>query len=87
MISVCLSPVTVERWDESRAQREYLSTPHQIVAAGFASESPVKGTAVFINAARSTVEFASETIGVQFGMRVRNAGRDQSKAVWGSIIH
>jgi hypothetical protein len=68
VISVCLSPVIVERWD----------------ATGIERESPVEGTAVFINAARSTVEFASETIGVQFGMRVR--GRDQSKAVWGSII-
>ena len=68
---MCLSPVTVERWD----------------AAGTERESPVAGTAVFINAARSTVEFASETIGVQFGMRVRNGRRDQGKAVWGSIIH
>jgi hypothetical protein len=84
---VCLSPVTVERWDAGRTEREHLSTPHWIVAAGFASESPFRGTAVFNNAARSTVEFASEAIGVQFGMRVRDGGRDQSKAVWGSIIH
>jgi hypothetical protein len=85
VISVCLSPVTVGRWDEAGAHREHLSIPHQIVAAGFASGLPVKGTAVFINAARSTVEIASETIGV-VGMR-GNAGSDQSKAVWGSIIH
>ena len=82
---MCLSPVTVERWDAGRT--EHLSTPHWIVAAGFASESPFGGTAVFSNAARSTVEFASEAIGVQFGMRVRDGGGDQSKAVWGSIIH
>lgn len=82
---MCLSPVIVERWDGSRTEREHLSTPHSIVAAGFASESPFGGTAVFINAARSTVEFASEAIGVQSGMRF--GGRDQSKAVWGSIIH
>jgi len=84
---VCLSPVTVERWDAGRTEREHLSTPHWIVAAGFASESPFGGTAVFNNAARSTVEFASEATGVQFGMRLRDGGRDQSKAVWGSIIH
>ena len=82
---MCLSPVTVERWDAGRTEREHLSTPHWIVAAGFASESPFGGPAVF-NAARSTVEL-SEAIGVQFGMRVRGGGRDQSKAVWGSIIH
>lgn len=68
---MCLSPVTVERWDAGRT----------------AGESPFGGTAVFNNAARSTVEFATEAIGVQFGMRVRGGGRDQSKAVWGSIIH
>lgn len=70
---MCLSPVTVERWDASRTERE--------------SESPFEGTAVFIIAARSTVEFASEAIGVQFGMRLADWGRDQSKAVWGSSIH
>ena len=68
---MCLSPVIVERWDASGTERE----------------SPFEGTAVFINAARSTVEFASDAIGVQFGVRVRNGRRDQSKAVWGSIIH
>jgi hypothetical protein len=65
---VCLSPVVVERWDASGTERE----------------SPFEGSAVFINAARSTVEFASEAIGVQFGMSVRTSGRD--KAVWGSIV-
>ncbi len=83
---MCLSPVTVERWDAGRTERN-LSSPHSIVAAGFASESPFGGTAVFIIAARSTVEFASEAIGVQFGMRLADWGRDQSKAVWGSSIH
>ena len=81
---MCLSLVPV--LGRSRTEREHLSTPHWIIAAGFASESPFGGTAVF-NAARSTVEFASEAIGVQFGMRLRDGGRDQSKAVWGSIIH
>ena len=59
----------------------------EIAEWGFAIGSPFWGTGVFINAARSTVEFASEAIGVQFGMRLRDGGRDQSKAVWGSIIH
>ena len=83
---MCLSPVAVERWDAGRTEREHLSTRNWGVAAGFVSESPFGGTAVF-NAARSTVEFATEAIGVQFGMRVRDGGRDQSKAVWGSLIH
>jgi hypothetical protein len=56
----------------------------------FAIGAPFWGTGTFINAARSIVEFAFETIGVhrlEARAAVENARSSQSKAVWGSIVH